>query len=143
MKSARTCQNNPRRNTEAQRPRDHEALRPRDPENQRPRGPEAQRPKDQETQGPSDPGTCFSWFLRSSPDLPIREIAPNLCPNTPCFFFVTPIINIHSLALVHVRGRIALAGRIALQFYQRFLVLQLSGLIFFKHVISNKQIIAC
>ena len=34
-----------------------------------------------------------------------------------------------------------LAGRIALQFYQRFLVLILGGLIFFKHVICNKQII--
>ena len=37
-----------------------------------------------------------------------------------------------------------LAGRIALQFYQRFLVLQLGGLInFFKHVICNKQVITC
>ena len=34
-----------------------------------------------------------------------------------------------------------LAGRIALQFYQRFLVLQLGGLIVFKHVICNKQIV--
>ena len=32
-------------------------------------------------------------------------------------------------------------GRIALQFYQHFLVLQLGGLIFFKHVICSKQII--
>ena len=32
-----------------------------------------------------------------------------------------------------------LAGRIALQFCQRFLVLQLGGLIFFKRVICNKQ----
>ena len=30
------------------------------------------------------------------------------------------------------------AGRIALQFYQRFLVLQVGGLIFFKHVICSK-----
>jgi len=37
--------------------------------------------------------------------------------------------------------RANLAGRIALQFYQRFLVLQLGGFIFFKHVICNKQII--
>ena len=36
-----------------------------------------------------------------------------------------------------------LAGRIALQFYQRFLVLQLGALIFFKRVICNKQIITC
>ena len=36
-----------------------------------------------------------------------------------------------------------LAGRIALQFFQRFLVLQLSGLIFFKRVICNEQIITC
>ena len=33
-----------------------------------------------------------------------------------------------------------LAGRIALQFYRRFLVLQLGGLVFFKLVIWNKQI---
>ena len=32
-----------------------------------------------------------------------------------------------------------LAGRIALQFYQRFLVLQLGGLIFVKHVICIKS----
>ena len=31
-----------------------------------------------------------------------------------------------------------LAGGIALQFYQRFVVLQLGGLIFLKHVICNK-----
>ena len=31
----------------------------------------------------------------------------------------------------------ALVGRIALQFYQRFLVLQLGGLIFSKHVMCN------
>ena len=36
-----------------------------------------------------------------------------------------------------------LAGRTALQFYQRFLVPQFSGLIFFKHEIYNKQIITC
>ena len=36
-----------------------------------------------------------------------------------------------------------LAGRIAFQFYQRFLVIQLGGLIFFKHVICNRQIITC
>ena len=34
-------------------------------------------------------------------------------------------------------------ARIALQFYQRFLVLQLGDLTFFKHVICNKQIITC
>ena len=34
-------------------------------------------------------------------------------------------------------------GGIALQFYQRFLVLQLGGLNFFKYVICNKQIITC
>ena len=31
----------------------------------------------------------------------------------------------------------------ALQFYQRFVVVQLGGLIFFKHVICNNQIITC
>ena len=43
----------------------------------------------------------------------------------------------------NLTGRIALAGRIALQFCQRFLVLQLGGLIFFERVICNKQIITC
>ena len=37
--------------------------------------------------------------------------------------------------------QIALAGRIALQFYQQLLVLQLGGLNFLKHVICHKQII--
>ena len=36
---------------------------------------------------------------------------------------------------------VKLAGRIALQFCQRFLVLQLGGLIFFNRVICSKQII--
>ena len=43
----------------------------------------------------------------------------------------------------NLAGRIPLAGRIGLQFCQRFLVLQLGGLIFFKRVICNKQIITC
>ena len=43
----------------------------------------------------------------------------------------------------NLAGRIALAGKIALQFCQRFLVLQLGGLIFLNRVICNKQIITC
>ena len=43
----------------------------------------------------------------------------------------------------NLAGRIALAGGIPSQFYQRFLVLQLGGLIFFKYVICNKQILTC
>ena len=55
-------------------------------------------------------------------------------------------IDCNSLARpigLHVILASNLAGRIALQFYQRFLVLHLGGLIFFKHVICNKQIISC
>ena len=36
-----------------------------------------------------------------------------------------------------------LAGKIALQSYQRFLVLYLGSLVFFKLVICNKQITTC
>ena len=57
-----------------------------------------------------------------------------------CNNLVRPI-GLH--VIFQLKPGVKLAGRIALQFYQRFLVLQLIGLIFFKHVICNKQIIIC
>ena len=44
---------------------------------------------------------------------------------------------------LHVSLASNLAGRIPLQFYQRFLVLQFGGLVFLKHEIYNKQISTC
>ena len=54
-----------------------------------------------------------------------------------CNNFVGPI-RLHVIFSWHLA-----LGRIAFQFYQHFLVLQLGGLIFFKPIICNKQIITC
>ena len=65
---------------------------------------------------------------------PIKEIVIIWLDQSGCTIY----FRFYLMPGVKFGGRIALAGR---QFYQRFLVLQLGGLIFFKHVICNKQII--